>query len=446
MRVPAERCSIALIAILVAATAVRFAGLGSKPLWIDEAMTALVVLGRGPDDVPLGVARPLAALASIFSLNPAATWLDVVTRLVDPAVQHTHPPLFYVLVHAWLAWLAPPLSELAFTLRAVAAVFGVVGNNAWTAWMGELVPSAIRGRFFSRRTVYITIAGTVASLAAGIALDALSARGFKGPSLGALAAVACLAGVVSVYLLRYQHDPQPVRARERRDWRVLIVVMRAAPARPFLWYLLAWNGAVALSASFFSFHMLSNLRTGFAIAALHGVAVAAVRIISAPFWGRAVDRFGARPVLVLCSFGIAAVPAMWLLPTPAFLWPLALEAVLSGTLWGGHGIAAMDLTFQLSPRAERPFYLAVFATAGGLGFAVASMLAGLLASQLPTRFDLAETWTNLHVLFMLSALARLAASILTLRIQEAGARDVRAFVGIVVRGATAALLPRRVAG
>jgi len=106
----------------------------------------------------------------------------------------------------------------------------------------------------------------------------------------------------------------------------------------------------------------------------------------------------------------------------------------------------MDLTFQLSPRAERPFYLAVFATAGGLGFAVASMLAGLLASQLPTRFDLAETWTNLHVLFMLSALARLAASILTLRIQEAGARDVRAFVGIVVRGATAALLPRRVAG
>jgi len=126
MRLPAERCSIALLAILVLATIVRFAGLGSKPLWIDEAMTALVVLGRGPADVPLGVARPLTALASIFSLDPAATWLDVVTRLVDPAVQHTHPPLFYVLMHAWVAWLAPPLSQLAWTLRAVAAVFGVL--------------------------------------------------------------------------------------------------------------------------------------------------------------------------------------------------------------------------------------------------------------------------------------------------------------------------------
>src|SRR5437867_8011819 len=126
-------------------------------------------------------------------------------------------------------------------------------------------------------------------------------------------------------------------------------------ARPFLWYLLAWNSAVGLSASFFPYHMLRNLATGFALAALHGVAVAAVRIVSAPLWGRAVDRFGARPVLAVCSFGIAAVPAIWLFPTPAFLWPLALEAALSGALWGGHGLAAMDLTVDLSP-AQAPLF------------------------------------------------------------------------------------------
>jgi uncharacterized membrane protein len=127
MRLLARRRSLFLLtAILLVAMALRFAGLGSKPLWIDEAMTALVALGRGPDDVPLGVARPLTALASIFSLNPAATWLDVVTRLVDPAVEHTHPPVFYVLMHSWLAWLAPPLSRLAWSLRAVAAAFGVL--------------------------------------------------------------------------------------------------------------------------------------------------------------------------------------------------------------------------------------------------------------------------------------------------------------------------------
>ena len=352
----------------------------------------------------------------------------------------------------WLPMIALPFVPLSagmalhvfIAVVAVAAVFGMIGNNAWTAWMGELVPSAIRGRFFSRRMVYITVAGTLASLAAALALDGLSPRGWKGPTLGGLAAIACIAGALSAYLLYLQRGPHGPCTRERPDWRVLVAVTRAPQARAFLTYLLGWNAAVALSASFFSFYMLVNLRTGFAIAALHGVAVAAVWIISAPLWGRAVDRLGARPVLILCSFGIAGVPAMWLLPTATFLWPLALEATLSGTLWAGHGIAAMDLTVRLSPRAERPFYLAVFAAAGGLGFAISSMLAGLLASRLPEHFDLlGGTWNNLHVLFLLSALARVVASIPALRIQEPGARDVRTFVRVIVSGATATVFPRR---
>ena len=51
---------------------------------------------------------------------------DVVTRLVDPAVQHTHPPLFYVLMHAWLSMVGTTAERAGLTLRAVAAVFGVL--------------------------------------------------------------------------------------------------------------------------------------------------------------------------------------------------------------------------------------------------------------------------------------------------------------------------------
>ena len=114
------------------------------------------------------------------------------------------------------------------------------------------------------------------------------------------------------------------------------------------------HARVLLNEHFFV--LRRRIHPGFALAALYVVGVATVRIISAPFWGRAVDHLGARPVLVLCSFGIAAVPAIWLFATPAFLWPLAIEAVVAGTLWGGHGIAAMDLTVKLSPGPERPFY------------------------------------------------------------------------------------------
>jgi MFS family permease len=400
-------------------------------------------LGASPFTIGLLVALPFAAQI----LQVPGAWLTFTfgPKAVAIAAIGTSRLLWLPMVALPFVTLPAGTALHVFVgVVALAAVFGVIGNNAWTAWIGELVPGAIRGRFFSRRTVYISIASTVASLGAAGVLDGLSPRGWEGPTLGGLAAVACIAGALSVYLLHRQHDPARARARERRDWRVLITVARAPQARPFMRYLLAWNSAVALSASFVSLHMLVNLRTGFAIAALYGVGVATVRIISAPFWGRAVDHLGARPVLVLCSFGIAAGPAIWFFATPAFLWPLAIEAAVAGTLWSGHGVAAMDLTVKLSPGPERPFYLAMFAAASGLGFAVAAAMAGLLASHLPERFELlGETWTNLHVLFLLSALARVVAALPALRIQEPGAQDVRTFVKRTFDAAATALVPRR---
>ena len=155
----------------------------------------------------------------------------------------------------------------------------------------------------------------------------------------------------------------------------------------------------------------------------HGVGVAVVRIACARLWGHAVDRIGAGPVLVFCSFGIAAVPLTWFAVTPDRLWPIAVDAVFAAFLWSGHGIAAFDLTIGLAPRASRPIYVGTFAAAGGLGFGAASILAGQLAGVIPVHFELGgETWTNLHVLFLLSALGRLASAGLTLRLQDPRAR------------------------
>jgi hypothetical protein len=320
--------------------------------------------------------------------------------------------------------------HLFLAIVAISTIFSVVGNSAWVAWMGDLVPDRIRGRFVGRRTIYISIAGTLTSLGAAVLLDRLAPIGWTGAGLCALTLVACLAGVASVVLMRRQHDPPAPAEPGVSAWQALRLALGDRRARPFLGYLLAWNAAVGISASFFAYHMLTNLHTGFLVVAAHGVGVAAVRIVSARLWGHAVDRIGAGPVLVFCSFGIAAVPLTWFFVTPDRLWPITLDSVVAGFLWAGHGIAAFDLTIGLAPRVSRPFYVGAFATAGGLGFGVASMLAGQLANLIPSHFELAgEAWTNLHVLFLLSAAARLASAALALRLRDPGAQgDVRELI------------------
>lgn len=320
--------------------------------------------------------------------------------------------------------------HLFLGIVAVSTIASVIGNSAWVAWMGDLVPDRLRGRFFGRRTIFLSIAGTLTSLGAAILLDRLAPLGWTGAALSVLTAAACLAGVASVVLMRRQHEPPATAEPGVPAWQALRLALHDRRARPFLGYLLAWNAAVGISASFFAYHMLTNLQTGFLVVAAHGVGVATVRIASARFWGRTVDRIGAGPVLVFCSFGIAAVPLTWFFVTPDRLWPIALDAVFAAFLWAGHGIAAFDLTIGLAPRSSRPIYLAAFATAGGLGFGAASMLAGQLAGCIPVHFELGgEAWTNLHVLFLLSALGRLASATLSLRLHDPGARgDVRELV------------------
>jgi MFS family permease len=389
-------------------------------------------LGASPVTIGLLTALPVAA--QIVQL-PAA-WLTQrfgAKRLTIAAVGASRM-MWLPLIAVPFVHLAPGTALTAFVaIVTIATILGVIGGNAWTAWMGDLIPGTIRGRFFGRRMVYLNIAGTVASLGAGLALDTLGARGLKGETLGLLLAVACGAGLISVWLLLSQQGPGTRENLTAPEWSDFARSIRDARTRPLLAYLLGWHAAVGISAGFFSYHMLANLKMGFVLVAAHGILAAAVRIASAPVWGRLVDAFGARPVLVVCSSGISVVPLIWLFIMPDRLWPIAIEAVLAGALWGGHGIATIDLSIGLAPRRGRPFYLATFATAGGLGFAFTSALAGLVAYALATPPQvLGSTWLDVHVLFLLSALGRAGAARLATRIDEPAARSDPELGGAVI--------------
>lgn len=365
---------------------------------------------------------PAAWLTSTFGHRRVALTAVCLSRLA-------------VLPLALVPWLPLSLTgqqRLLVGIAAASAVLGVVGNNAWVAWMGELVPRALRGRFFGRRTALCTVAGTLASLAAGVFLDRTRKIGAVGDALPALSALACLVGVVTTLLMARQHDPAPGSSAIRLDFASARVPLRDPRARRVLLYQVAWSASVGLSAPYFALHMLQNLRMTFVVMALYSAVVASVRVLTGPLWGKLIDRVGAQPVVLACSLGLSLVPLIWLFPTADRMWPLVFDVLLAGSLWSGHGLAVFALPLTVAPRKGRPFYLAAFSTAGGLAYAAASALAGGLASALPGEFTLGHhVWMNLQVLFVLSAMARIAAAVLATRIIEPEVRPVRSLGGLV---------------
>ncbi|HZH74466.1 MAG TPA: MFS transporter [Archangium sp.] len=427
--------------------AVRHALRGSLRASVAEGMVAEVftacagatvltawalALKLGPFLVGVMTALPFFAQ---FIQFPAA-WLTSTfghRRVALVAVCLSRQVMLPLCVLPWLPLSLVGQQRLLVGVAAVSAVLGVIGNNAWVAWMGELVPESVRGRFFGRRSALCTLGGTVASLVAGLLMDKLRPPEGVGLGLPLLAAAACVVGVVTTVLMARQHDPAPPdRQKAKLDFEVALLPLRDDRARRVLVYQVAWNAAVGLSAPFYTLHMLKNLKMGFLTMALHLAAVAGVRMLTAPLWGRLIDRLGAQPVLLACSLGIGFVPLIWLFPTATFLWPLLLDVMLAGALWSGHGLAAFALPLSVAPRKGRPFYLAAFSTAGGLAYAAASTLAGGLASLTPVEFTLGgHAWVNLHVLFVLSAVARMAAAFLAMRIVEPGVRPVSSLGALV---------------
>jgi MFS family permease len=397
-------------------------------------------LHLGASPVEVGLLAALPQLAQLLQLPGA--WLTALSgrrRVALVAVTLSRQALLPLALLPFLPAGDEVKRALLFAVAALSAGLGVVGNNAWTAWMGELVPARLRGRYFGARTALCTAGGTLAGVAIGALLDAGGARAATGPVLALLAVAACAAGAVTSVLLARQHDP-PAPPAPPPTLKDALRPLHDPAARGLLHYQLAWNASVGLGGGYFTFHLLGNLHAGFTLVAIHAATAAAFRVVSAPLWGRAVDRFGARPVLAACSFGVSALPILWMISSPDRLWPIGIDAVLSGVAWGGHGIAAFAAPLATAPRRERPFYLAVFATAGGAAYAAAAALGGLLAASLPHGFaSLGTGGPALLAVFLLSALGRVASAFLALRIAEAGAGTLTELHRAARRGAREAL-------
>jgi len=402
-------------------------------LYLDLTPVLVGVLGALPFAAQIAQI-PSAWLTRSRGSRRTALWTIGVSRQLPLAL-------------ALLPWLPLPESVQRAVLLAVAAVssiLSVAGNNAWTSWMGELVPDRLRGRYFGRRTAFCALGSTLGALGAGLALDHARPGAGAGTMLSLLSLASCAFGAITVALLRRQHEPrahlvppEPTLAEALRPWT-------EQSARGALTFHMSWAAATGLAAAFYPIHMIANLRMGFACMALYNGAIAAVRMLTAPLWGRALDRVGARPVLVACCFGLSVSPVIWLFPREDLLWPLALDAVLCGVLLAGQGLASFSLPLNVSSRGTRPFHLAAFAAAAGVATGLFSALGGALANALPGHVGFAgRSLVGAQLLFLLGGGLRLCAAVLALRIEEPGARPVQALGRLALESALGRQRPVR---
>ena len=351
--------------------------------------------------------------------------------------------LGWVAIASVPVFLAPALGKdavwalMAFLLmtRACASV-SEVGHMTWAS---EVVEPHHWGRYFSRMFRYMRLAsGTVYAMALGLVV--LSTR--DGPGvMPALKVVFCGAAVLSFsnVVLVWRTPDSPVKARDDSVTtpRALGDPLRDKSFLPFVIFSAAWQFAIGYAAPLFiafQFNFLDlDLRR---IIAINAVGVVA-GLYTIRFWGRLIDKFGARPMLVIGTATGVIFPVLWTLVQPQTDWLLAAIAALRA-FTPAMELAMTNLSLKLSPESERPAYISVFRTVNSFSSAVSAVLGGLSVYVL-RKHVLRGQWLRflqwrfgpVHWVFLISAVLRLLTVPLAMMIKEPRARSVRT-VGRVV--------------
>lgn len=275
-------------------------------------------------------------------------------------------------------------AALLFLFAAVYWGAGLSTGPAWSTWIGTLVPTTIRARFFAWRTRLVQAGTLIGFVLGGIVLQ-FGARADS--ALLAFAALFAAAGAcrfVSGLSLARQSEPVPPGDGERH------VTLREFASRlgrrldgKFLLYLMAIQAAVQLSGPYFTPYMLKQLKLSYASYMVLVATAFAAKMFSLPWLGHLAHRHGPQKLLAWGSLGIIPLSAGWLV-TDNYAWLIFLQAI-GGVAWAAYELSWFLLFFEMLPREERTSVLTTFNFGHSLASVVGSIVGGAVLLSLGER-------------------------------------------------------------
>ena len=318
------------------------------------------------------------------------------------------------------AWSVPVAAGLTILLGVV----GGVGGPAWVAWMGDLIPRNVRGRYTSRRNAAFnaTRIGYVVAFAGIMQLLPIT----SGPwGLQAVLIIAALSRLISAQLQAKTPEPtaRPVFAQSpsQRLQRAEIgfpVFLRTLHRTTLGRWTLVWGslfGGMMVSGPFFAPYMLAaQAEGGLALSPLWYSFLTNVnpvtKLITYFAAGRLIEIHGAAAMLRFATILLIIVPLGWAFSSN--IWVIVGFEILSGIAWASLEVAIGVLLFSCHPDPLTRsrligYHQAVFGCFALVGGVIGTLL--ISWEGLPT-FD----GNRFHTIFLISLVLRLPALVLAL--------------------------------
>lgn len=329
-------------------------------------------------------------------------------------------------VAGFMPWMGNATNAVFAGVLIVATLANSVASVTWSSAISEVVPAHISGRYFGRRNlvfgVWTLIIVFVAGSCVGRANDAIGAFAF-------VFAAAGLARLVALLFLSRMSFPQTVTKPQPQSlsFSDMRGALRDENYLRLVLFIGVWGLLMNAAMPFYTVFLVRRLDMNVDDIVWFTTLASIGGLLTLKAWGRLCDQFGNRPVLQVCStiWAIAAL-GMWMFIGPRWQWQLYVGYFIIGAVTAGFQLAQFNLMIKLAPAGKRAAAVAVFLAFTSLLTAVGPILGGQLLSRVPhvlgQLFD--QPATRFHLLFALSAIGCLIATILAARIRESAEQPV----------------------
>ncbi len=312
------------------------------------------------------------------------------------------------------AWCYPDLPGVVWVWGLIVATavnqsLTHFGNPLWMSWMGDYLPHKGLSEFWGARHLWQQWSAAII-----LAISALVI--FKSgldpmTSSSVLIVAGAVMGIGDVLLFLRVDEPPVKRVPSPKLREVLRAPFRDPVYRTFITFTCFWHFASMVGAPFISMYMLEHLGLSlFSVLLLWSFSWGGGAIFSRGM-GRLAERFGQRPVLVLCTafkplnmLGLLACPQD---PTTAFaiLVPVfTIDAVLNA----GINIGSNGFMLKHTPQENRAMFVAAGTALAGTIGGITAISAGFALKYMDgwSMTVGGQTYVGFHVLFVISLALR----------------------------------------
>ncbi len=357
------------------------------------------------------------ALGILASIPQVASFLQIPFSIL---VNRTHKRKKYLLTYGlfsrglWMTFglvpllrpIAPemlPLWMLIFLLGISSCCASFI-NVCWFPWMSDLLPMAIRGRYLSFREIVMASCNLIFGFVVARLLDTLPIES----RYIVIFAIGGLTGMADMICFGFCKEVFTAPPQQTKFLSVLKEVFRNKRFMGLIVMWTAWCFTANFSGVYLTPYAMNEMGLSFTQIMLFGtIAAALATILIMPVWGRLLDRFGCRNVMMVAGIGASLTPAFYLLSTPGSVLPTFLHNFIGALFWSGANLSANSMQLSYSPDETRPSYIAVFSCVTALvGATLGSLSGGTLLELLEARQLFTGSFDRYKLVILISVLLR----------------------------------------